>query len=162
VARHVLAWEPFRAARAVGVYLAFGSELDLSEVVAAALAAGKLVAAPRVGAGGRMTMRQLRQGEEPQRHRFGQLEPPAASPVVEPEALDVVLVPGLTFDVRGRRLGYGQGNYDRLLPRLRGGATTVGVTYAALVVPELPGEDHDVPVTHLVTERGLWAVPVPG
>src|SRR5690606_20457695 len=107
VARHVVDWERFRTARAVGVYLAFGAEVDLAPVIAAARAAGKLVAAPRVGRHGVLTLHQLRAGEAPERHRFGQPEPPAAAPEVPPEELDVVLVPGLVFDEGGHRLGYG-------------------------------------------------------
>lgn len=158
VARHVVDWERFRTARAVGVYLAFGAEVDLAPVIAAARAAGKLVAAPRVGRHGVLTLHQLRAGEALERHRFGQPEPPATAQEVPPEELDVVLVPGLVFDEGGHRLGYGRGYYDRLLPRLRRDAAAVGVAYAALVVPALPADPHDARVTHLVTEEGLRPV----
>ncbi len=155
VARHLLAWDRFRSARSVGVYLAFGAEVDLGAVIAAAWADGKLVAAPRVGPAGIMTMHELRREDAPQRHSFGQPEPPADAPLVPAADLDVVLVPGLAFDERGHRLGYGRGYYDRLLPLLRPDAASVGVAQEALVVPALPVEGHDARVTHLVTERGL-------
>jgi hypothetical protein len=74
---------------------------------------------------------------------------------VGPEDLDVVLVPGRLFDARGFRLGRGGGHYDRLLPRLRAGTPAIGVTVEARVVPALPTEDHDVPMTHLATESGV-------
>ena len=158
VSRHLLAWERFRDARCLGVYLAFGAEVDLADVIAAAWAGGKLVAAPRVGPDGVMTLHELKEDDVPERHRFGQPEPPAAAPEVPPEDLDVVLVPGLAFDERGQRLGYGRGYYDRLLPRLRPDAAAVGVAPEALVVPALPAEEHDARVTHLVTESGLRSV----
>ena len=158
VAGHLLAWDRYLSARALGVYLAFGTEVDLSAVIAHAQAAGKLVAAPRALPDGRLTLHALRPGDALERHRFGQSEPLAGAPVVAPADLDLVLVPGLAFDERGHRLGYGRGYYDRLLPLLRPGAAAVGVTPSALVVPALPAEAHDARVTHLVTERGVRAV----
>ena len=89
------------------------------------------------------------------RNRFGILEPPAEEPELDPGAVDMALVPGLVFDARGVRLGYGAGFYDRLLPTLRQDILIIGVTCDALIVPELPSEAHDVRMTHLVTESGV-------
>jgi 5-formyltetrahydrofolate cyclo-ligase len=89
------------------------------------------------------------------RNRYGILEPPADQPELDPGVVDVALVPGLVFDARGTRLGFGAGFYDRLLSSLRAGVPIIGVTRDALVVPELPSEAHDVLMTHLVTESGV-------
>ncbi|HEX4902964.1 MAG TPA: 5-formyltetrahydrofolate cyclo-ligase, partial [Acidimicrobiales bacterium] len=78
--------------------------------------------------------------------------------LVDPAELDVLLVPGRAFDRRGIRLGRGGGHYDRFLPRLRAGVPVVGVTVDERVVPRLPAEPHDVPMTHLATESGVRAV----
>ncbi len=155
-----MAWEQFRSAQVVGVYLAFGQELDLAPVIGAARQAGKVVAAPRVvdGPEPRLTLHELRPGEPLVKHRLGQDEPSAEAPQVPPERVDVLLVPGLAFDERGHRLGYGLGYYDRLLPRLRQDARSVGVARSALVVPTLPAEAHDATVAFLVTETGLRPV----
>ncbi|MBB6017287.1 5-formyltetrahydrofolate cyclo-ligase [Deinococcus radiopugnans] len=90
--------------------------------------------------------------------RFGVLQPPADAPEVSLDTIDAVLLPGLAFDGRGIRLGYGGGFYDRLLPAFHG--LTVGVIAGALIVPELPAEDHDCPVAWLATEDGVLRVPV--
>ncbi len=158
VCERLLSWDRYADAATVAVYLAFGSEIDLGRVVLAATAAGKLVAAPRAGPAGRLTLHALVPGAALEVHRFGQREPLASSPLVDPEALDLVLVPGLAFDAAGHRLGHGLGYYDRLLPLLRPGAVTVGVTPADLVVAGLPVEPHDAAVTHLLTEERLTEV----
>lgn len=149
---------PYRRARLVASYVAFGSEVDLAPLLADA---GKRFAFPRVNArpAPHLTLHAapaagFAASAAWERHRFGQLEPGATLPEVEPAAVDLFLVPGLAFDVAGARLGYGKGYYDRLLPLAREGATLVGVTVDALVLPELPRLPHDVRVGYLVTESG--------
>ncbi len=82
---------------------------------------------------------------------FGLMEP--ATSAVEPEVLDLVLVPGLAFDLEGFRLGRGRGFYDRFLASVA--AKTVGVAPEALLLPRLPRDPWDVPVAYLATERGV-------
>lgn len=85
--------------------------------------------------------------------RFGVRQPPANAPRIALETVDAVLLPGLAFDRRGVRLGYGGGFYDRLLPEF--GGLTVGVVWEALVADELPTEAHDLRVGFLATEGGM-------
>lgn len=74
---------------------------------------------------------------------------------VAPGGLDVAVVPGVAFDLDGRRLGYGGGHFDRLLARLRPSAPVVGVAFSTQVVGRLPADEHDVAVHVLVTEQGV-------
>jgi 5-formyltetrahydrofolate cyclo-ligase len=86
---------------------------------------------------------------------YGIDEPPEHSPVVPSAALRVVVVPGLAFDPRGHRLGYGAGFYDRALGALGVQAVLVGVCYGGQCVDEIPTAPHDVPVDFVVTESFL-------
>jgi 5-formyltetrahydrofolate cyclo-ligase len=70
------------------------------------------------------------------------------------DRVDVVIAPGVAFDAAGRRLGYGGGFYDRLLPRLRPGTPVVGVAFATQVVDAVPATARDAPVDMIVTESG--------
>ncbi|MDQ3457739.1 MAG: 5-formyltetrahydrofolate cyclo-ligase [Deinococcota bacterium] len=146
-------WPDYRRARHVLLYLAFGSELDLSGLDTR----GKSPYATRSHQRERrLSIHPLDGGLDRglERHPLGFLQP-AATAEVDPQLIDLALVPGLLFDTSGQRLGYGLGFYDRFLPRLRRDALLVGVTAEALVVPALPASDHDVPVTHLLTEAGV-------
>ena len=87
---------------------------------------------------------------------FGLREP--AGPSHAPETIaqaDVVLVPALAVDRRGVRLGRGGGFYDRSLRLCRPDTRLVAVVRDDEVVDELPGEAHDVPMTHALTPAGL-------
>ncbi len=72
-------------------------------------------------------------------------------PVVRPERIDLILVPGVAFDRRGYRLGYGKGYYDRYLSVSH--ARAIGVCFHFQLATELPAESHDVRMDQIVTDR---------
>lgn len=63
---------------------------------------------------------------------------------------DCIIVPGIVFDLLGYRIGYGGGVYDRFLS-VHSEAFTIGIGYDWQVVPQLPIEEHDIPVNLLLT-----------
>lgn len=143
-------WEAYRRAATVAIYLAFGDEADLSSLAAD----GARLAAPRIAPDEmRLSFHEL--GGPLQRHRFGMDEPRADAPLVPPDAIDLVLVPGLAFDRTGTRLGYGRGFYDAFLAELADSVPRVGVAHPALLFGALPSEPHDVPMTHLALPDGV-------
>lgn len=75
-------------------------------------------------------------------------------PAADPGIVDAVLVPGVAFDLRGRRLGQGGGHYDRLLPQIDD-AMRIGVAFTCQIVPQVPMDDHDIEMDLLVTERSV-------
>ncbi len=138
-------WAPLRAAATVLTYIAFHNELDLSALVAALPGIEWVV--PRVR--GQELVLHAYHPDRLVRHRFGMLEPAADLPVVRPCHVDLVLVPGVAFDRRGGRLGFGGGYYDRLLPLTR--ALRVGVTYDRCLADALPLDEHDQRVDWIIT-----------
>jgi 5-formyltetrahydrofolate cyclo-ligase len=73
--------------------------------------------------------------------------------IVPPENTDLVIVPGIVFDLRGYRLGYGFGYYDRFLSTLSPETPTVGLAFEFQIVEVLPIEKQDVPVHKIITEE---------
>lgn len=73
----------------------------------------------------------------------------------DPAAVEVAVIPGVGFDRRGNRLGYGGGHFDRLLARLGPATAVIGVAFEVQVVDDIPTEAHDVPVSVLVTEAHI-------
>lgn len=135
-------------------YAAFGQEVDLDPLLAERLRAGTVVYLPVV-AGAELECAPVGDLDELARGYRGVREPPmGARGPADPRGIDVALVPGVAFDRRGGRLGYGGGHFDRLLARLRRDAVVVGVAYAAQVVDEVPIEDHDHQVDMVITEEG--------
>lgn len=151
VVRQLEGWPLYQQAEHVLTYLAFGDELELSGL------RDKHFYTTRTGQGGTLTVHQVTANLE--RHRYGFWQPTADSPEIEPGRLELLLVPGLAFDVSGNRLGYGKGFYDRLLAQAKD-IPVVGVVPSKLIVPVLPAEPHDVKMTHLLSEKGVLELPV--
>ena len=68
----------------------------------------------------------------------------------------MILVPALAVDRSGVRLGRGGGYYDRSLPLRAPGARLIAVVRDDELVAELPGEPHDVRMTHALTPGTAW------
>lgn len=132
-------------------YLALPEEVDLSALHQALREAGVPLAFPRCREDGSLEAR-IPQGELV-RGRWGVREPdPAASLLLPPEALRLVICPCLGFDDGGRRLGHGAGCYDRFLPL----CTHARVLTAAFQVQRLDRvetENHDRDMDGVVTEE---------
>ena len=154
IAARIVRLPSFAAARCVLLTASFRSEWDTLPLIRAALGAGKTVALPRVDAAARMLeLRAIRDPAADVAAGYqGIPEPRPGCPVVAAGAIDWVLVPGVAFDAAGRRLGYGGGYYDRLLPLLAPGAARIAGAFDLQVVARVPAAPHDLVVHAVVTE----------
>lgn len=143
-------------ARTVLVYAAARGEPPLSELVALARETGRTVVVPRVDGAG-LVLHVWPAGQGLVRGAHGIAEPLASWDPVDPEDVDLALLPGLAFDGQGGRLGQGGGHYDRLLAHMpaRGDLPRrVGVAWAFQLIPQVPMDEHDQRVDAVVTEEG--------
>ncbi|MBN1256785.1 MAG: 5-formyltetrahydrofolate cyclo-ligase [Planctomycetes bacterium] len=142
--------------RLVMGYMPLPDEINLTPFLRKLLARGILLALPRTDRECNRITAHLVDGIDGclQSGAYCILEPAPASPQVEIEQINAVLVPGRAFSPKGYRLGRGGGYYDRFLaecPALR-----IAFCYEEQVVAHLPIADHDLPVDILVTpERVL-------
>lgn len=149
------------AAQAVLVYVPFRSEADTWPLIRLLWQSGVPVAAPRTDKASRsLALYRIHREGQLKPGAFGIAEPdPARCEPVPPTAIGAMIVPGLAFDRKGGRLGYGAGYYDRLfrLYRARGWPMPlrIGFAFAAQLVDDVPTEGHDVPMDRVVTEEGV-------
>lgn len=155
-AEHFLRHELLPASGGLLLYRAIRSELDPAPLWCAAREAGVPVLFPRITGPYTMEPVAVSRPADLVAGPFGIEEPHPSLPAAAFDEVAVVVVPGIAFDRRGYRLGYGGGYYDRFLlavPQAR----QVGFTYDALVVPELPREPHDRRVDLIVTDARVVA-----
>jgi 5-formyltetrahydrofolate cyclo-ligase len=143
-------------ARSVLVFDAFGSEIPTAGVVAVFRARGASVLLPVVR-DREMHASAWTEGTRLERAGLGFMQPAGGEPA-DPATIDLVVAPGLAFDVEGHRLGYGGGFYDRFLAALHPRVLRVGVGYDEQLVDAIPHDEHDVPLHAVVTDARTLVV----
>ena len=177
IAEHLRASPAFSGADYVCVYLAMPREANTDAIVASLFDACKGVCVPKVVGDRRSDMVMVHVesaaaiGAFP-KSKWAIPEPPIPAGYAESRAddpllanIDLVVTPGLAFDASCRRLGRGRGYYDSFFDRLqalrraagRPPAVLVGVCLAEQLVAEVPAEEHDWLLDHVVTPAGFCA-----
>jgi 5-formyltetrahydrofolate cyclo-ligase len=139
--------------QSVALYSASGNEVATEIIREHALNARKRIFYPTLRAESAIEWVRLGGENEFIAGKYGILEP-AGNERLTAEQADglIVFVPGLAFDLCGRRLGRGQGWYDRALATLRGRAQAVALAYEFQVIEEVPTDAWDQGVQYIITE----------
>jgi len=153
---HVTSLDKFINARNIMLFYSVGRETDTLELAKVALASGKQVAFPFCFRGGIMQAREIKTLDDLKPAILGIPAPSETAPIITREDLELIIVPALTYDKAGFRLGYGGGYYDRYLADIH--ACTIGLARERLIREELPREPHDIEVNYLVTETSASLV----
>ena len=154
IAAHLLAMPEYQAAGTVFCFVGTEREVDTRPILEDVLAAGKRLCVPLCTEPGIMELRQVTSLDQLVPGAYGILEPPEAAPLIDPDDVDLAILPCLTCNHLGHRLGQGGGYYDRFLSNYRGG--TVLLCREKLIREEIPLEPHDYPIPWVLTEVGLY------
>ncbi|MEE8449422.1 MAG: 5-formyltetrahydrofolate cyclo-ligase [Thermodesulfobacteriota bacterium] len=144
----------FRRSRTVALYWSFRGEVDTELIFEAGWKRKKELLLPVIQTQeGLLTFRKVRYREELIPGRYGIMVPPCeADRVVPLESIDLMVVPGVGFDLTGVRLGYGGGYYDRTLTRLLYRTKKLALAFDVQMVNSLPLNSTDVKVDMVITE----------
>jgi|TARA_B100001964_G_C14257956_1_gene613503 5-formyltetrahydrofolate cyclo-ligase len=148
--------DEFKEAKNIMVYVSFNNEVDTHEIIKELVdSTEKKIIVPYVEKNNPIL--QLSEVED-----FDDLEPKTLG-ILEPKdefvrkvgisKVDLVIVPGMVFDSRGYRIGYGHGYYDRFLKKLGKDAKKIGFAFELQLIDKVPEEKYDVPMDIIVTEK---------
>jgi len=137
------------------VYMALPQEVQTTRIIAQARVWQKRVAVPVVHGNCLAAVELPDDPAQLRRGRFGILEPYGTQVVIPLEEIGCIMVPGVAFDYRGGRLGFGKGYYDRFLGRLPATTYRCGLAFGIQVVPCVPQTSHDICMHGIVTEQGF-------
>ncbi len=135
-----------KKAESILLYYPHKNEVDTLPIISDLLKEGKIVLLPKVQGKDIIPIQikdlsNLKEG-------YAGIKEPEGNPV-SVDSIDVIIVPGVAFDKKGHRLGYGKGFYDRFLKKTKG--LKIGLAYDFQVIEELPSEEHDVPLDLIIT-----------
>ena len=149
--------------RTVMVFMDFKDEVRTGPLIEHLWKVGITPVVPRVNRKeDRLDLYTIATFEDLVRSSYGILEPPKdRQPDISPQDLDLILSPGVVFDVLGNRIGYGAGYYDKLLPNVRTECVVCGLAFDLQIVANglIPVEPHDIPLDYLITEHRIIRTP---
>jgi 5-formyltetrahydrofolate cyclo-ligase len=156
IERNLFEWSVFQESKYLSCYISFRSEIDTTSIIKKTMEMGKTIVVPRINEKTKEmyffiindATNCLKEGS------YGILEPLDSCKEADYSNLDLVIAPGLAFTLRGDRLGYGGGYYDRFL-RSHSNARRCVLTYDSLILDSLPVKENDVPVDYLISESGV-------
>jgi 5-formyltetrahydrofolate cyclo-ligase len=155
----------YQAAQTVLWYLDCRSELRTRHALPAALASGKQIVIPYCtvddSGANKLDLWRLERLDELVVGKWSILEPPRErwgepGKTIDPQQIDMVIVPGVAFGRDGGRMGNGQGYYDRLLQHVRPDCPLIGLCYECQMFDNLIVSPHDVFMDMVVTERAVY------
>ena len=155
ICQRLISSRVFEDAMTVMLYMPMRSEVDVIGVALEAFRRGKTVCLPRVEPGrDTMSVVATRSFDNDEMHpdAAGVRSPRGGARVPE-AAIDLVVVPGVAFDLNGGRLGRGGGFYDRFLSSLPTTTATIGICFDWQIVDVVPADSRDTPVHAVVTDR---------
>ncbi len=143
----------FFSAETIMAYMPIRVEIDCTDIITAAMSAGKTVSVPRVRSKQRqMDVVVIRSLDDDMSRGAFDIREPSGGEIIPPGRLDLIITPGVAFDRAGNRLGRGGGYYDRFLTQTAR-ATSCALAFSQQIVEAVPVGPDDRRVDMLVTDR---------
>ena len=158
IINRLISLEQFSSSKLIMTYVDFRNEVATRNFIKICLKSGKRVAVPLVetheDGSSIMTAVEIFNMENDLEHgTYGILEPKREKlRLVEPSDIDLVVVPGVVFDINRNRIGYGAGYYDRFLQNVRRDCFKVGIAFEQQIIGSIKQEEHDVALDLVITE----------
>ena len=148
----------YREAEVVMFFITFGSEVDTRAMIEETIRKGKTALAPKALPKTReLIPSQILDWDRdlvPGAYNIPEPREDKLRPFV-PEKIDLLLVPGVAFDQKGNRLGYGGGYYDRFFSLLKPETPLVALVFDLQIQPEIPVDEWDRRVDCVVTDKRI-------
>lgn len=143
--------DEFKNSSAVLLYYPINNEISPLPIFSLAKSMNKAVAFPACDRErGTLVFRRIEDISELIPASYGLFEPDESREEIETDVRTLCIVPGIAFSRDGKRIGYGRGYYDRFLKDFKG--KSVGFCYSELLFDSIPTEEHDLPVSFIVTQ----------
>lgn len=148
----------YKDAKHIFIYISYGTEINTRGIIKKALNENKKIYVPRTELDTRiMDAVEITSMDNLIKSSYGILEPSKGDVEINPNELELIVVPGIAFDRSGGRMGYGAGFYDRYFKKIHeenvGRITKVALAYDFQVIDKVPMNKQDVPVDYIITEK---------
>ncbi len=149
----------WKKAKKVFIYISTNQEASTLKIIENNFGIKKIIVPKSHIKFNTLTLHEINSFEETTKGLYSILEPLPNTKMIDPEDIDLAIIPGVVFDKKGHRIGYGKAYYDRLLPNLN--CKKIGLAYELQIVENIPAQKHDFPVDIIVTEKEIHRIKQP-
>ncbi|OES44368.1 5-formyltetrahydrofolate cyclo-ligase [Domibacillus iocasae] len=155
IAAKLYALAEWKQAKIIALTVSADFEVDTWQLIRFAWLNGKIVCVPKCSPDTKsMQFYQLERFSDLEKVYAGLYEPnPEKTTPIHSNELDLLVVPGLLFERKGFRIGFGGGYYDRFLSSYKG--QTISLAFSIQLLEKLPVEKYDMPVQKIVTDKEI-------
>ena len=149
----------FKESKTAMIYLSFNNEVDTEEIIDWCFKQEKEVVIPYCVIETKeiipCKLDSKRRGLK--KNKYGIWEPEKDLMIsVKIEDIDVIVIPGVGFDEKCNRLGFGGGYYDRFLAKRQREIKAIAISYGRQIVESIPTDNYDIPMDMVVTESNIF------
>ena len=150
----ILSLDEYKEAETVFVFVGKDDEIDTSSLIDSMIQDGKTVCVPLCKGYGKMEAHKIGSRDELAEGTYGIMEPIKSTPLVKPQEIDFAIIPCVTCNKKGQRLGHGGGYYDRYFEKLD--TKTAIICREETMMAAIPTEGHDVIFDMVISERQIY------
>ncbi len=157
IASKLYEMDSYKEAKTIMSFISFSDEIHTHEIIKGSIKLGKSIVVP-------VTIPKTREMKVSQVLDFSELEigyynilTPKKEFIrfVDPNTIDLILVPGVAFSRNGYRVGYGGGYYDRFFSKLNKEVKKIGLAFDLQIVDKVPTDPFDIPIDLIITEKEI-------
>lgn len=156
ISNSVISTKEYQSSLSVGIYYSIGSEVKTFDIIKHSLENKKEIALPRVIDSTKIQFFKIMEDKFEKikftKGKYGIFENSISTTIID--KFDLLIIPGIAFDLKGYRIGYGKGYYDRFLS-LGKSKCIMGLSYESQIINEIPNNEHDIPVDIIITEKKI-------
>jgi len=145
----------WKESSSIGVTIGQGAEWNTKPIIEQAWKENKKVSVPKsIHESKKLHFYAIDSFDQVEKGYYDLQEPvPEKTSFTEPRDIELLLVPGLAFNEKGYRVGFGGGYYDRFTEQFPN--KKISLIHTNQLVDNMPVEEHDIPVDYIITEKGI-------
>lgn len=156
ISNKVSSTKEYKKSSSIGIYYPIGSEVNTIELIKYSLATKKTISLPKIMDSDRILFFKIIENSfqdiKMTKGKYGILENSMSDFIIE--KMDLLIIPGIAFDLQGNRIGFGKGYYDKFLSRKKANCI-MALAFENQIIDKVPKTQEDIPVNVLITEKRI-------
>lgn len=153
IIRNLLSSAEWKKANTVLLYISNSNEINTLPLIKESFASKTIVVPKTHIISTNLTLHKISGFQDLMEGNHNLMEPASETKILSPSKVDLAIIPGIAFDKKGNRIGYGKGYYDRLNKKLK--CNKISLAYNFQIIDNIPAQAHDTPIDIIITENQI-------